>query len=267
MANRKIWLSLAAALLLLGTLAAQQMPQATYDDDDQPVMQSSQATPENPALHTRPVAKPSAAEPATHPATAYRSRLASELPTGTAIYFQLQKTISSSEAKRGETFAGMVTRPVLVEGRTVIPVGCTVTGHVVRSSSPRRIKGRPMLQLRPDEITFPDGSKRPMSAMIVDTDPSRSLSVDDEGRIRGRGRSSADNLETVVVTAAGAGTGAVIAGPAGALLGAGAGATVTTAHWLAKHRTVEIGVGTTLIAELNRPMSLAVPTHHESRGD
>ena len=253
MANRKLWLILAAAVLLAGSLMAQQMPQATLDEDAYP------------ALQNRPQAgvAPAPAKPA---AAFHRAHGISELPAGTAIYFQVQRALASNTAKRGETFAGMVTKPVVIEGRTVIPVGCTVTGHIVRASSPRRIAGRPMIQLRPDEITFPDGNRRAMAAVIVDTDPAQSLKVDDEGRILGRGRDRGDNLETAVVTAAGAGTGGMIAGPAGALLGAGAGATLTTAHWLGKHRTVEIRVGTTLIAELSRPMSLAVSPHPEARG-
>lgn len=262
MANRKIWLLLASALLLAGTLTAQQMPQATLDDDETYPALQDRTVPQAPlaAPQLRPADKPAATP-------TRRAPLVNELPAGTAIYFQMQRTLTSNAAKRGDAFAGMVTRPVLIEGRTVIPVGCTITGHILRTSSPRRIQGRPMIQLRPDEITFPDGNKRSMSAVIVDTDPSQSLTVDEEGRIRGKGRGHADNLEAVVVTAAGAGTGAIIAGPPGALLGAGAGATATTAHWLAKHRTVQIGVGTTLIAELSRPMSLKISTHPESRGD
>jgi len=261
MANRKVWLILAAALLLVGTLTAQQMPQATLDDDEYPVLQERTNAPAPAPQQLRPAEKPAEAAPS------YRSHRVTELPAGTAIYFQVQRALASNATKPGEAFAGMVTRPVLIDGRTVIPIGCTITGHILHTSSPRRIKGRPMIQLRPDEITFPDGNKRSMSAVIVDTEPSQSLTVDEEGRIRGRGRSHADNLETAVVTAAGAGAGAIVAGPPGALLGAGAGATATTAHWLAKHRTVEIGVGTTLIAELSRPMSLSPSTHPESRGD
>lgn len=265
MANRKIWLILAVVLVLAGSLAAQQMQRPLDADDDSPMLQERLPVPE-PANRQYPAARPAEQPPASTSST-YRSRIIPELPAGTAIYFQLQKVIDSSNTKRGDGFAGMVTRAVVVEGHTVIPVGCTITGHITRVSNPRRITGRPMLNLRPDEITFPDGSKRSMSAIIVDTDPP-SLKVDEEGRIRGRGRTTADNLEMAVVTAAGAGTGAVIAGPAGALLGAGAGATATTAHWLIKHHSMELGPGMTLIAELSRAMSLNVTaTARESRGD
>lgn len=207
-------------------------------------------------------AAPSPATPA-----ARVSARPTELPAGTAIYFQVDKLLSSDRLKSGDAFSGVVTRKVELNGRTIIPVGCSITGHVLRASSPRRIQGRPSIFLRPEEITFPDGEKLRISAAIVDTDTPRRLDVDQEGHIRGSGRSGNDNKEALIGTAAGAGTGALIGGGAGALVGAGAGATATTVHWLSKHHSVEIPLGTTLIAELRRPMQLAKRPHRPAAGD
>jgi len=179
------------------------------------------------------------------------------LPAGTAIRMKLDKPLSSIRNKPGDSFSGTITQEIRLNGRIVIPAGAMLSGKITRVSSPRRIKGKPSLALRPEQITLPDEMRLPVSAVVVDTSSPRRLDVDDEGHIRGRGRDSSDNLEAVVTTGAGAGVGAVVGGGAGALIGAGTGATVSTVHWLARHRSVEIPAGTELVLELQRPLSLS----------
>jgi len=182
------------------------------------------------------------------------------LPTGTAIRMKLDKPLSSDHNKPGDTFSGKITQDIRLDGRVVVPAGALLSGKVMRVSSPRRIKGKPSLALRPEQITLPDEMRLPLSAVVVDTSQPKKFDVDDEGHIHGRGRDAGDNLETLVATGAGAGVGAVAGGGAGALIGAGAGATVSTAHWLVKHRSVVIPAGTELVLELQRPLSLNAET-------
>jgi len=178
------------------------------------------------------------------------------LPTGTAIRMKLDKPLSSERSLPGDRFSGRIAQPDRKNGKTVIPAGASISGQVTRVSSPRRIKGKPSIVLLPEQVTLADGEKLHLSATVVDTGQPRELDVDDEGHIRGRGRDGSDNRETLVGTGAGAGIGAIAAGGPGALVGAGVGATVTTAHWLIRHRTVEIPAGTELILELKRPLAL-----------
>jgi hypothetical protein len=50
--------------------------------------------------------------------------------------------------------------------------------------------------------------------------------------------------------------GGLIGGGPGVAIGAAVGATATTVHWLAKHRSATLPAGTELTLELNRPMTI-----------
>jgi hypothetical protein len=50
--------------------------------------------------------------------------------------------------------------------------------------------------------------------------------------------------------------GGLIGGGPGVLIGGAVGATATTVHWLAKHRSATMPAGTELTLELNRPMAV-----------
>ncbi|MFB3812758.1 MAG: hypothetical protein ACE14L_01500 [Terriglobales bacterium] len=178
------------------------------------------------------------------------------LPSGTAIRMKLEAPISTDAAVPGDTFSGRVTEPVMFDGRTIIPIGASVQGRVMRVASPRRIKGKPSVHLHPEQIILPDGEVRQITAAVVDTDRPRKFDVDDEGNIRGRGRSAKDNRELLLGSGAGAGVGAIVGGGSGALIGAGVGAVVSTTHWLVGRRSATIPAGTELVLELSRPVEV-----------
>ena len=177
-----------------------------------------------------------------------------QLATGTAIKMRLETAISGKRAKPNRTFSANVTEPVLLDGETIIPAGATVSGRVARVVNPRRIQGRPSVDLRPDKIILPDGRTLSMSAVVVDTGNPNRFDVDEEGRIKTPSRNTHDNRETLIGTGAGAGVGAILGGVPGAVIGATAGAGATTAHRLLRHRYAELPAGTVLIVELRRPL-------------
>ncbi|HYE25059.1 MAG TPA: hypothetical protein VEG32_07645 [Clostridia bacterium] len=175
------------------------------------------------------------------------------LPAGTAIRLKLEEAVSTRGNSQGDTFSGRMSEAVVVDGRTVIPQGATVTGHIVRVSEPRRIAGRPSIDLRPESVIFPDGQTMPIAAFVVDTNDPETLDVDDEGRIKGPGREKMDNVELAAGTGVGAVAGAVIGGGKGTLWGALAGATVSTGHWLTKRHSMTLPAGTEIIVEISGP--------------
>ena len=65
-----------------------------------------------------------------------------------------------------------------------------------------------------------------------------------------------DQLELGGGTAGGMLIGGLIGGGPGVLIGGAVGATATTVHWLAKHRSATMPAGTQLTLELNRPMAM-----------
>jgi hypothetical protein len=210
--------------------------------------------------------KPSAAVPASSHSHARASKAlaqppssadATSLPIGTAIRMKLETPLSTTTNKFGDHFGGRVVEAVMLNGKTIIPVGAALEGQVVRVEESRRIKGKPELDLRPTMVTLPDGQKYAINATIVDTSD-RSLNVTDEGGIKGPGHDRGDLVETGVGAAVGTGIGAKVGGFKGALIGGGIGAGATMIHWLTKTKTAEIRPGTELIMELSRPMALTV---------
>jgi hypothetical protein len=179
------------------------------------------------------------------------------LPSGTAVHMKLETPISTQTNKVGDTFAGRVTEPVMLNGKAVIPAGAAIQGQIVKLTQPRRVKGKPTIELRPDSITMPNGEKYEFHATVVDTDASTKTSVNDEGQIKGKGRDGKDMRNIAIGTGAGLGVGAVAAGGKGALIGATIGAGVTVAHWLSKHKSAELPAGSEIVMELNRPMSMS----------
>jgi hypothetical protein len=183
--------------------------------------------------------------------TLTRSR---QLPAGTAIRMSLEETISG-RSRYARTFSGMVTDPILLDGRTIVPAGANISGRIVSVTNPRHIAGRPSMDLRPEQLALPSGEKLRLSASVVDTGRPDQFDVDDEGRIHVRHtKASYSKRETLIGTGAGAGLGAALGGISGAIVGASVGTGAATTHWLLKRRYGQIPAGTVLILELTRPL-------------
>jgi hypothetical protein len=183
-----------------------------------------------------------------------------DLPTGTAIKMKLETPLSSRNSKEGDGFSGRVTERVTVNGRTVIPVGASVTGRVIRVSDPRRIGGVGSLDLLPEAVILPNGKTFALNAVMVDTSTPNRLNVDDEGRIKAGGFNGADKAEIAAGTGAGAIVGTIAGGGKGFLIGSMIGGGATAIHWLTKKHSVEVPAGTELIMEISRPMNISGTT-------
>ena len=180
------------------------------------------------------------------------------LPPGTPVYMKLETPISTRTNKMGDRFAGRVTQPVMLNAKTIIPVGAALEGKVIRAEEKRRVTGTPIIDLRPELITMPDGTRYSIIATVVDTSNNQDVNVDDEGRIHGRGHDGGDWKETGLATGAGALVGGLVSGTAkGTFIGAGVGATASVVRWLSKTRDADLPAGTEIIMELSRPMSMS----------
>jgi hypothetical protein len=182
----------------------------------------------------------------------------SALSAGTPVYIKLQSTLATFMNKPGDQFWGTVTRAVMESGKTVIPTGSTVVGHITRISEPRRIAGKPTIGLHPDFVTLPNGAKYALSAVLVDTSLRDGSDVNEEGQFKGKGHDRHDTRETAVGGGAGVVVGALLGGAEGGLIGAGVGAGATMAHWLYKRRSATLAAGTVLIFEVSRPTYVGV---------
>ncbi|HEY6972206.1 MAG TPA: hypothetical protein VJA94_23545 [Candidatus Angelobacter sp.] len=176
------------------------------------------------------------------------------LPIGTPIRMKLETPLSTSSTSAGGSFSGRITQDVKLNDKVILPVGASLQGQVIRVSEPRRIKGKPMIQLLPESVTLPNGQKCAINAAVVDTNKINGTSVDDEGRIKGPGHTDRDVMEIGAGTGVGAIVGGIAAGGKGSLIGAGIGAGGTIIHWLTKRNSASLPAGSEIIFELNRPM-------------
>jgi hypothetical protein len=177
------------------------------------------------------------------------------VPAGTALMVRLDTTLATFSTRVGDPFQGQVTQAVVVNGATLIPVGARVEGRVTKVSEPRRISGKPTIGILPEAVILPSGERFFLDATLVDTNI-KGADVNQEGQFKGLGHDRRDQLEVGGGAAGGMVIGGLIGGGPGVLIGGAVGATSTTVHWLAKHRSATLPAGTELTLELNRPLAM-----------
>jgi hypothetical protein len=245
---KKTLLILACTVALAGNALGQSSPTPR---------KPSGAIRENPAAEARhlPDTNPEPVRPqASSPSLSARPENGvPHIPNGTPTKIRLQTALSTRDNNPGDTFTGEVMEAVVVHGKTLIPVGASISGHLTRVAEPRRIAGNPSLDLHPETVNLPNGQSFNINATVVDTSDPKRFTVTDEGRIKGKGRTSTDNVALAGATGSGAIAGAVVAGGVGSLVGAAAGASVTTGHWLFKRHSTELPAGTEIYLEFNDP--------------
>jgi len=176
------------------------------------------------------------------------------LPTGTALKMKMETTLTTFSNKAGDPFSARVTEPVVLDGKTVIPIGTTVEGRVTKTSEPRRVAGKPTIAIFPENLVLPNGDRFTLNATLVDTNQRHGTDVNSEGQLKGTGHDGKDLTQIGMGTGGGMLVGGLIGGGKGLLIGGAIGATVTITHWLGKHRSAELPAGTELVMELSRPM-------------
>jgi hypothetical protein len=178
------------------------------------------------------------------------------LPAGTSFKVKLENTLSTFTSKEGDAFSGRVVDAVMLDGKTVIPVGATVQGRVTKINEPRRIAGKPTIGIFPEAVVLPNGERYMLNATLVDTSLRNGTDVNTEGQFKGDGHDGHDLAEMGMGTGAGMLVGGLAGGGKGLLIGGGVGATLTVAHWLGKKRSAVLPSGTELMMELSRPMAM-----------
>lgn len=198
------------------------------------------------------------------------------IPAGSALHVKLQTTLTDKTNKTGDTFTGLVTHPILVNGVEVIPANSLVEGHVAFVKPSGRVRGKAQMRIVLDTILTPDEVKYPLSASLQDANslPCNEKTNDGEGTIEGCGKSKKTALkQTAIGGAIGAGAGAIAGvatrggcdyyygcypstGPGIAtdvMYGAGIGAGTALLYNLFKHeKHIILVAGTSLTFVINR---------------
>jgi hypothetical protein len=182
------------------------------------------------------------------------------LPAGTALKVKLENKLATYSNKSGDPFSGRVMEAVMIDGKTVIPVGTTVQGRVTKISEPRRIAGKPTIGMFPETIVMPSGEQYMLNAAVVDTNIGHGTDVNREGQFKGTGHDGKDLTEVGMGTGGGMLIGGLAGGGKGLLIGGAVGATATVTHWLTKHRSGVLPAGTELTMELSRPLAMTPAT-------
>jgi hypothetical protein len=182
------------------------------------------------------------------------------LPAGTSMKMKLESALTTFSSKSGDPFSARVTQAVMLDGKSVIPVGATVQGRVTKTSEPRRIAGKPTIAIFPETVVLPNGEHYILNATLVDTSVRNGTDVNDEGQFKGKGHDGKDMTEIGMGTGGGMLVGGLIGGGKGVLIGGAVGATATVAHWLSKRNSTMLPAGTELVMELSRPLAMTAAT-------
>lgn len=185
-----------------------------------------------------------------HPLTARPGQLAE----GTMFQVELLDRLSSDENTRGDRFHAKVLNDVLQNGKVLIPAGSTLEGRISSATS-GHLAGHGSLRLSPDTLILPDSTRLSMHAEVSAV-PGTSNRIDDEGGINPGSRKERAGIEYGAVAGAGAATGAVFAGPVGALTGGLIGAGMVTTHLMVSHPQTTLDPGTKILFTLTAPLDL-----------
>jgi len=253
-------------------VAAQPEPSATVDVPVQAQPSPAAPVPGNP--DAAQVSAPPPAQPASSPVLTARAAEPDpdgdivhpaplgpgQLGEGTNITVKLLDRLSTWDSQKGEPFRSQVAEDVLQGGNVVIPAGTEIDGTVVEASS-GHLGGHGSMRLRPEAVILPNGNRYMLHALVTGTPGSRTR-LGDEGTILPPSRVKRDAIEYTGVVGAGAATGAVLAGPVGAVAGGAIGAGAVTAHLLIDHPQATLEEGAILRFTLTDTLSLtpaAVP--------
>jgi hypothetical protein len=184
------------------------------------------------------------------------------VPAGTQLPLVLHNAITTRSNKPGDPVYLETTFPVIVGDRIVIPAGSYVSGEIIETKRPGKVKGRGELMVRLNTLILPNGYAAKFSAIPTGAGTGAHDTVEEEGKIKGDSDKASDVGTIVRTTTLGTGVGGgvgAIAGRPG--MGAGVGAAAGAAAgllWTLFTRGPDLTLprGTSLDIMLDRPLYL-----------
>ena len=181
----------------------------------------------------------------------------SVLPEGTRIALQLNNPLSTRVNSEGDAFTAVVTAPVYLGDRMVIPKGSKVTGSIARITRPGRVKGKAVMNLQFQSISIPGRGQVPITATLVRVDSQGNGGVRSEGSVVADSSAGRDSARVLTPAAVGGGIGAITHGAAGAGIGVGVGAAIgLTSVFTSRGKDIEVRRGSTMDIALDRPLTI-----------
>lgn len=180
------------------------------------------------------------------------------IPEGTRIYLQLNNSVSTNSSREGDPFKAIVTEPVYVGDRMMIPKGSVVNGSISHILRPGRLlKGKAALTLLFQSINIPGHGELPIVASLAGVDGEGNKGISTEGTIKGEGAEGRDAGRVLTPSIVGAGIGILAGGAKGAGVGAGVGAAIGLATVFSSHgKDIVMKRGSSLDINLDKPLSV-----------
>jgi uncharacterized membrane protein len=181
------------------------------------------------------------------------------VPEGTRISLQLKDGISTKTNDEGDPFKAIITEPVYVGERIVIPKGSYVTGSISRIQRPGRFKGKALMTLLFQSISI-TGRAQDL-AIVASLAAVEKMGINTEGTIEGESSEGRDAARVLTPALIGAGIGGLTGGRRSAGIGAGVGAVVGLATvFTSRGKDIEIPRGSAMDIVLDRALSIPAET-------
>lgn len=173
---------------------------------------------------------------------ASRTTSGREIPAGTQLDVRLDQTVSSKTSRVEERVEATTVSPVTINGRTIVPAGTVVIGHVAEVDDADRGQRDGRIRLEFTSLQFPDGTRADIRSSVT--------SVEETHR-HGSSTKRRAGLGAIL----GGVLGGIIEGKSGALIGAviGAGGAVVGT----RGQNVELHEGTHLTLRIDQATVLA----------
>ena len=177
--------------------------------------------------------------------------------TGTKIRVRMNETITSKDAREGDTFTTNVTEPVYSNnGVIVIPSGSTITGRIDSVKKAKKGGDPGTIDVSFTEVRLPNGQTRAINGSLTSLD-TKSAKSDNEGSASGDDRKNDKIIFIGGGAAGGAILGGIIGGGKGAIIGGILGGLGGLAgERLTKGEDATVKEGTEFGVYLNRSVSL-----------
>ncbi len=167
------------------------------------------------------------------------------LPAGTVLRVAVGQRFGSDISSVEDPVSATLVRPIVIDGRDVLPRGSRVSGYVTHAVRSGRVKGRGSVAVRFTGITVAGDDAR----YSLRTRPWTAVAPATKRK---------DALEIGLPAAGGAAIGAIVGGKKGAGIGALAGGGAGTAVVLStRGRDVRVGRGAVIAVRLAEPLRVA----------
>jgi hypothetical protein len=185
----------------------------------------------------------------------------SVIPDGTVLMVEMDTGIDSGSAQISDRFQARIATPVVdAGGRTLLPAGAVIEGHVTNVKKAKWGHRSGELGLSFDYIEWGDGRRLPLRGTLVNANKR----IDEEGDLRAKSAVKRDVLVTTGGAVAGAGVGMVTGGSI--LVGGGVGAAAgLTLVMLIKGKDVVVDPGDRFNLQLVQPLSLTSSNYYAPR--